>query len=49
MAKEKVVYTGNALCGYGKLIIIKHENNYLSTYAHNDTLFSKWVVLGHIQ
>lgn len=37
-AKGQVVYTGNALRGYGNLIIIKHNNNYLSAYAHNDTM-----------
>lgn len=31
----KVVYSGNGLKGYGNLIIIKHANNYLSAYAHN--------------
>ncbi|MBT4962560.1 MAG: peptidoglycan DD-metalloendopeptidase family protein [Francisellaceae bacterium] len=30
-----VVYSGDALKGYGNLIIIKHKNNYLSAYAHN--------------
>lgn len=30
-----VVYSGNGLKGYGNLIIIKHENTYLSAYAHN--------------
>lgn len=30
-----VVYSGNGLRGYGNLIIIKHENNFLSAYAHN--------------
>ncbi|VFP80197.1 murein hydrolase activator NlpD [Candidatus Erwinia haradaeae] len=34
-ANGRVVYTGNALRGYGNLIIIKHKNNYLSAYAHN--------------
>lgn len=34
----KVVYTGNALRGYGNLIIIKHNDDYLSAYAHNDTI-----------
>ncbi len=34
----KVVYAGNALRGYGNLIIIKHNDDYLSAYAHNDTL-----------
>ncbi|UDG79662.1 murein hydrolase activator NlpD [Candidatus Steffania adelgidicola] len=37
-ASGRVVYAGNALQGYGNLIIIKHNNNYLSAYAHNDTL-----------
>ncbi|CUX97059.1 murein hydrolase activator NlpD [Candidatus Hoaglandella endobia] len=37
-ASGRVVYTGNALRGYGNLIIIKHNDNYLSAYAHNDTL-----------
>lgn len=31
----KVVYSGNGLKGYGNLIIIKHDNTYLSAYAHN--------------
>ncbi|CUX96480.1 peptidoglycan DD-metalloendopeptidase family protein [Candidatus Doolittlea endobia] len=37
-ASGRAVYTGNALRGYGNLIIIKHNDNYLSAYAHNDTL-----------
>ncbi|EKT54045.1 murein hydrolase activator NlpD [Providencia sneebia] len=37
-APGKVVYAGNALRGYGNLIIIKHNDDYLSAYAHNDTL-----------
>ncbi|MEZ8131522.1 peptidoglycan DD-metalloendopeptidase family protein [Enterovibrio norvegicus] len=35
----KVVYAGNALRGYGNLIIIKHNDDYLSAYAHNDRIF----------
>lgn len=35
IADGVVVYSGNALKGYGNLIIIKHDNNYLSAYAHN--------------
>ena len=31
----KVVYAGKALRGYGNLIIIKHSDDYLSAYAHN--------------
>jgi lipoprotein NlpD len=30
-----VAYSGNGLVGYGELIIIKHNNNYLSAYAYN--------------
>lgn len=37
-ASGKVVYAGNALKGYGNLVIIKHDNNLLSAYAHNDTI-----------
>ena len=38
-AAGKVVYAGAALRGYGKLIIIKHNDDYLSAYAHNDKIF----------
>ncbi len=34
-ASGKVVYSGSGLIGYGKLIILKHSNQYLSAYAHN--------------
>lgn len=37
-AAGKVVYAGSALRGYGNLIIIKHNEDYLSAYAHNDVL-----------
>lgn len=37
----KVVYCGNGLRGYGKLIIIKHNKTYLSAYAHNEQLLVK--------
>ncbi|SOD40695.1 peptidoglycan DD-metalloendopeptidase family protein [Nitrosovibrio sp. Nv4] len=40
-AGGKVVYSGAGLRGYGKLIIIKHNNTYLSAYAHNDKLLVK--------
>ncbi|WP_440054079.1 peptidoglycan DD-metalloendopeptidase family protein [Pseudoalteromonas sp. T1lg65] len=36
-----VVYAGNALRGYGNLIILKHTDDYLSAYAHNATLLVK--------
>ncbi|NOI59613.1 murein hydrolase activator NlpD [Vibrio coralliilyticus] len=37
-ANGTVVYSGNALRGYGNLVIIKHNDNYLSAYAHNERL-----------
>jgi lipoprotein NlpD len=40
-ADGKVVYAGAGLRGYGNLIIIKHNNTYLTAYAHNQTLVAK--------
>lgn len=40
-ADGKVVYAGDALSGYGKLIIVKHNDDYLSAYAHNDRILVK--------
>ena len=40
-ASGKVVYAGDVLRGYGRLIIIKHNDDYLSAYAHNESLFVK--------
>lgn len=37
-ASGRVVYSGSGLRGYGKLIIINHNNTYLSAYAHNSRL-----------
>jgi lipoprotein NlpD len=37
-ASGKVVYASNGLRGYGLLIIIKHNDEYLSAYAHNQKL-----------
>ena len=37
-AAGRVVYTGSGLIGYGKLIIVKHSNQLLSAYAHNDQI-----------
>ncbi|MDX5628877.1 MULTISPECIES: murein hydrolase activator NlpD [unclassified Brenneria] len=37
-AGGRVVYAGNALRGYGNLIIIKHNDDYLSAYAHNESM-----------
>jgi lipoprotein YgeR len=33
-----VVYVGNQLRGYGNLIMIKHGEDYITAYAHNDTM-----------
>ena len=35
-----VVYAGSGIRGYGKLLIVKHDQNYLSAYAHNDKLLA---------
>lgn len=37
-ASGTIVYAGSGLRGYGKLIIIKHNETYLSAYAHNDQI-----------
>jgi lipoprotein NlpD len=35
----KVVYSGDGLIGYGNLIIVKHNDTYLSAYAHSLDVF----------
>ncbi|WP_338019398.1 peptidoglycan DD-metalloendopeptidase family protein [Paraburkholderia tagetis] len=40
-APGTVVYAGNGLRGYGNLLIIKHDGEYLTAYAHNQALFVK--------
>jgi lipoprotein NlpD len=40
-ASGRVVYAGAGLRGYGKLVIIKHNNIWLSAYAHNDNILVK--------
>jgi len=40
-ADGRVVYAGAGLRGYGNLIILKHNNTYLSAYAHNQALLVK--------
>jgi lipoprotein NlpD len=40
-ADGRVVYAGAGLRGYGNLIILKHNNTFLSAYAHNQTLLVK--------
>ena len=37
-AAGRVVYAGDGLIGYGKLIILKHNNTYLSAYGYNAAL-----------
>jgi lipoprotein NlpD len=37
----KVVYSGSGLIGYGRLIIVKHNDKYLSAYGHNRKLLAK--------
>jgi len=41
VADGRVVYAGSGLAGYGKLIIIKHNDTYLSAYGHNASLLVK--------
>jgi lipoprotein NlpD len=40
-AGGRVVYSGVGLRGYGKLVIIKHNQTYLSAYAHNSNILVK--------
>ena len=40
-ADGRVVYSGAGLRGYGNLIILKHNNTFLTAYAHNKTLLVK--------
>ena len=40
-AKGKVVYSGSGLRGYGKLVIIRHNETYFSAYAHNNKVHVK--------
>ncbi|MGJ0486419.1 MAG: murein hydrolase activator EnvC family protein [Methylomicrobium sp.] len=37
----KVVYSGQGLIGYGNLLIIKHNDQYLTAYANNNALLAK--------
>ncbi|HEY4072308.1 MAG TPA: peptidoglycan DD-metalloendopeptidase family protein [Herbaspirillum sp.] len=37
----KVMYAGSGIRGYGNLVIIKHNNNLLSAYAHNKSILVK--------
>lgn len=40
-ASGQVVYAGSGLRGYGKLLIIRHNDTFLSAYAHNNRLLVK--------
>lgn len=40
-AAGRVMYTGTGIRGYGKLIVIKHEDGYNSVYAHNRSILVK--------
>jgi len=40
-ASGQVLYAGSGLSGYGKLLIIKHNETFLSAYAHNNELLVK--------
>ncbi len=49
VAPGKVVYSGDGLRGYGKMLIVKHSDEFLTAYAHNQTLLAKegdWVKSG---
>jgi lipoprotein NlpD len=41
VAPGKVVYSGSGLRGYGRLLIVKHAGEYLSAYAHNESILVK--------
>ena len=40
-AQGRVMYTGTGIRGYGKLIVIKHDNGFNSVYAHNREILVK--------
>jgi lipoprotein NlpD len=37
----RVIYAGSSLRGYGNIVIVKHNNTYITAYAHNRTLLVK--------
>ena len=48
-AAGKVVYVGSALRGFGQLIILKHNDDFITAYAHNDKILVQeqdWVDVG---
>lgn len=40
-AKGQVMYAGDAIKGYGELVIVKHSDKFISAYAHNDQILVK--------
>jgi lipoprotein NlpD len=51
VSSGRVVYSGGGLPRYGKLVIVKHNEVYLSAYAHNKDLLVKegdWVKAGQV-
>jgi lipoprotein NlpD len=40
-APGRVIFSGQGIRGFGKLIVVKHNNTYLSVYAHNNQLLVK--------
>jgi lipoprotein NlpD len=40
-ADGRVIYAGSGLRGYGNMLIVKHNNSYLTAYAHNQVLLVK--------
>ena len=40
-ADGKVIYAGSGIKGFGRLVIVKHNNDYLSAYAHNRRILMK--------
>jgi len=50
-ADGKIVYSGSGLSGYGRLIIVRHNKDFLSAYAHNRKLIAtegQWVKQGEV-
>ena len=41
VAPGKVVYSGSGIRGYGRLLIVKHSGEFLSAYAHNESILVK--------
>ena len=37
----EVIYAGEAIRGYGRMVLIRHDDDYVTTYAHNQTLLVK--------